>query len=163
MSRERQIRTALAHAAILTLAAEVCDELKGTSLYNQANKRKLNAVAEAILIEERKFVNNKFYDGGEVEQQFMVYQRIIESFKDALIEGPFESLPLLISGHKNFTAGKFIPDVEDEISDSVKDKVDDQIYKVIDSMKVSGCTENQIKGYLADLVDQNNGQEIKIK
>lgn len=162
MNRERQIRAALAHAAIFTLAGEICEELKGTSLYKQANKRKLNAVAEAIILEERSFVNNGFYDNGPIEDQFRTFQNIIESFKEALIDGPVESLHLLVNGHRNFTEGKFIPDVEDEIPDSVKGKVDNEIYKVIDAMKVSGCTDNQIKGYLNDLVDQKTQQELKI-
>src|SRR6056297_2609016 len=102
MKIDRRIRAAMAHAAVLTIAAEIIDELKGTTLYRQADKRKLNSVAEMITLKEREFVNNGFYDNGPVENQFMLMQDIISSFKDALIDGPAEHLHLLVVGHENF-------------------------------------------------------------
>lgn len=163
MNKQKMTRTAMAHAAVLTVAAEIAEELKGTSIYQQAEKRKINAVVEAIEQREVNFRKSGFYDNGMVEFQFRQMQEIIDAFKEALIDGPFESLPLLVSGLRNFRDGNFIDSDDEPISLYIKEKTTPKLKLIIDSLRSSGVKDTQIVTYMSDLVQKTSVKEDQQK
>lgn len=90
MNKQQQLQMALGGVAFFNLVGEMLDELKGTNIYQQRNKRLINSLSEAVTLQQTKMINDGFYDNAEIEEQLrtmeMSGQRILDIFRNSSLE-----------------------------------------------------------------------------